>query len=141
MNRHLAVTWFLLCLAAPPAAAQTAAPDPMAQYLFPPELVMQHQQRIGLTPHQRTVITDALGKTQASILKLQWEIQTESERLIELVAASPVDEAAALAQVDRVLAVERQIKRQHLSLLIRIRNTLTKQQQTRLKSLREGESK
>lgn len=131
----------LLCPAfEPPAFAQTP-PDPVGDQLFPPELVMQHQRTIGLSPRQRTSITEAIGRTQGKLLELQWEMQAESEKLVGLLSAPAIVEATALAQVDRVLAVEREVKRRHLSLLIQIKNTLSREQQRKLASLREAAPK
>jgi hypothetical protein len=42
-----------------------------------------------------------------------------------------------LEQVDRVLAAEREVKRTQLALMIRIKNTLTEQQQSALDKLRK----
>jgi hypothetical protein len=47
-----------------------------------------------------------------------------------------VDEAKVLEQVDRVLGVERDVKRAQLSLMIRIKNLLTQRQQEQLGALR-----
>jgi Spy/CpxP family protein refolding chaperone len=47
-----------------------------------------------------------------------------------------VDETAALAQVDKVLGMEREVKRAQVSLLIQIKNLLTPAQQQRLFELR-----
>jgi Spy/CpxP family protein refolding chaperone len=55
-----------------------------------------------------------------------------------LIDASQVDEAAVLETVDRVLASEREIKREQLSLMIRLKNLLTEQQQDVLAKLRPG---
>jgi Spy/CpxP family protein refolding chaperone len=63
-------------------------------------------------------------------------MQDEAQKLNELVQESKVDEAATVAQVDRVLDVERQIKRAHMGLLVRIKNTLTPEQQRRLTTIR-----
>ena len=123
-------------LVAPPLAAQ-ASPDPgFAQELFPPELVMQNQQKIGLRPDQRTAITEAVQQLQSKVVELQWRMQEETQRLTELLQHTPVNEAEALAQVDRVLSVEREVKRAHMTMLIRIKNTLTPEQQAMLKTLR-----
>ena len=43
---------------------------------------------------------------------------------------------AALAQVDEVLAVEREVKRAHITLLIQIKNTLSAEQQAKLAAAR-----
>jgi len=130
-----ALVWF-----APGGAAfaQSPPPDPIGQLLFPPELVMQHQREIGITATQRSAITDVIGKTQAKMLEFQWEMQSESQNLTDLLGASPVDEAAALSQVDRVLNTERSVKRQQLSMLIRIKNSLTREQQSKLRALRDS---
>lgn len=114
---------------------EQAEPD-FARHLFPPELIMQHQQRISLRPEQRTAITGAIQLLQSRVLDLQWQMQTEAQRLSELMQAPTIREEDALAQVDRVLGVEREIKRLHLGTLIRIKNTLSREQQATLTSLR-----
>lgn len=106
------------------------------RFLFPPELVMQQQRAIGLRPDQRTTITKAIQEFQSRVLDLQWRMQDQTQRLSELLDRPTVDQAAALAQVDEVLSVEREMKRAHLGLLIRIKNTLTGEQQARLAAAR-----
>ena len=112
--------------------------DPLSRYLFPPELVMQQQQAIGLKPEQRTAITRAIKDFQGKVLDLQWQMQEETGRFGELLDKPLVDQAAALAQIDKVLAVEREVKRAHIGLLIQIKNQLTAEQQARLAQLRAG---
>jgi len=119
--------------------AQTPPQDPVGQALYPPELVMQHQQALGITATQRAAITAALEKAQSRMLEIQWDVQGETRKLVELLDAATVDEAAALTQVDRVLELEREVKRAQLSLLIRIKNALTREQQAKLKALRGAE--
>ena len=110
--------------------------DPLSRYLFPPELVMQQQQAIGLKPEQRTAITRAIKDFQGKVLDLQWQMQEETGRFGELLDKPLVDQAAALAQIDKVLAVEREVKRAHIGLLIQIKNQLTAEQQARLAQVR-----
>jgi len=107
--------------------------DPLAQLLFPPELVMQQQRHIALRPEQRTSITRAMQELQARVLELQWQMQDESQRLGELLEKPTVDQTAALAQVDKVLNVEREVKRAHLGMLIQVKNALTAEQQAQLR--------
>jgi Spy/CpxP family protein refolding chaperone len=123
-------------LAAPALAAQEVPDYAFAQHVFPPELVMQHQQKIGLRPDQREAITEAIQQLQAKVVELQWRMQDESQKLAEILQRPRVDEGDALAQVDRVLSVEREVKRAHMTMLIRIKNTLTPEQQAMLKTLR-----
>ena len=150
MKRALSVIVVLALLAAPGVQSQqpTGGPggpgspphpdDPLSRYLFPPELVMQQQQAIGLKPEQRTAITRAIKDFQGKVLDLQWQMQEETGRFGELLDKPLVDQAAALAQIDKVLAVEREVKRAHIGLLIQIKNQLTAEQQARLAQLRAG---
>ena len=131
--------WFaaVLVLAAeagpqPPGPGQ----DPLAQHVFAPDLVMRHAAEIGLDEKQRAAIKDAVIKMQSKFLDLQWEVQAESEKMAHLLEASPVDETAVLAQADKVMALERDVKRTHLSLLVRVKNLLTDSQREKLKELR-----
>lgn len=132
----LILTFCLLGAGALPAQEKDKD-NPFAQYVFAPELVMQHQTRIGLTAAQRTTITDALQQAQSSIVALQWRIQEEAQKLAELLAREAVNESEILAQVDRVLGIERDIKRAQMTLLVRIKNALTRDQQAMLRTLRD----
>ena len=116
----------------PPAPGQ----DPLAPHVFAPDLVMRHAAEIGLDEKQRAAIKDAVIKMQSKFLDVQWEVQAESEKMVRLLQASPVDETAVLAQADKVMALERDVKRTHLSLLVRVKNILTDPQREKLKELR-----
>jgi Spy/CpxP family protein refolding chaperone len=118
--------------AQPPGPAQ----DPLAPHVFPPELIMRHAPEIGLDDKQRAAIKDLVVKMQARFLDLQWDLQAESEKMVRLLQAQPVDEAAVLAQADKVMAFEREIKKAHLSLLVRIKNLLSDAQREKLTELR-----
>ena len=135
MMRAYRFTLGLLLLTPAFLAAQEPEPE-FGKYLFPPELVMQHQQAIRLTPEQRTSITQGIRSFQLKVVELQWTMQDEAQKLTDLVQGAKVDEAETLAQVDRVLGVEREIKRAHMALLVRIKNVLTPEQQAALTSLR-----
>lgn len=124
-----------------PAVAQQPRHEPshtspghghFEQHLFPPELIMQQQRNIGLTAEQRATITKAVQDLQARVLDFQWKMEDETQKLGERLREPTVDETAVLAQVDRVLGIEREVKRAHLALLVRIKNTLTAEQQAKL---------
>ncbi|HZO20611.1 MAG TPA: hypothetical protein VFB46_16590 [Gemmatimonadaceae bacterium] len=127
----------LLLAATPLVAAQEPEPE-FARHLFAPELVMKHQQAIKLTAEQRTSITQGIREFQLKVVDLQWKMQDEAQKLNALVEVARVDEPQTLAQVDRVLGIEREIKRAHMMLLVRIKNQLTQEQQAALGSLRTG---
>ena len=104
--------------------------------LFPPNVIMRHDSNIGLSDKQREVITTQIEDAQKTLVSLQWAVERESQKLDKLLEPARVDEAAALAQVDRVMTAEQQLKKAHLALLIRIKNELTAAQQEKLRQLR-----
>jgi Spy/CpxP family protein refolding chaperone len=116
-------------------AQQQPQPDPFAGNLFPPEMIMQHQQTLGLSEDQKSFLKAELRKTQTRLTELQWDLQDEVEKLAALVKQDQVDEAQTLTQLDKVLNLEREVKRLHIGLLIRIKNKLTPEQQARLREI------
>jgi Spy/CpxP family protein refolding chaperone len=136
----------LLLLAAAPAAAQSPpqppqpppGEDPIAQRVFPPELIMGHQKEIGLDDKQRAAIVKEIQTAQSQILEVQWQMQGAVEEMVKLLDAPRVDEQKTLAQADKVMELERTLKRTHLGMLIRIRNLLSDGQRAKLSELRRG---
>lgn len=128
--------FLLAALVATAAWAEPAGEDPIAKAVFPPELVMKYSQEINLDERQRTAIKENVQKAQAKFVDVQFELQTESQKLARLLQAKPADEAAVLAQVDKVLALEREVKRTQITLVVRIKNLLTDAQQAKLMELR-----
>ena len=122
-----------LCFAVP---ARADAPDAIGARLYPPELIMGHQKEIGLDDKQRQAIVTEVQKLQAQVVELQWKMQAAAEELVKLLDETRVDEAKAIAQADQVMNLERDIKRAHLGMLIRIRNVLTADQRAKLAALR-----
>lgn len=119
-----------------PSVARPPAGDPLARYFFPPELIMANQRAINLTDSQRNSLQQAMADAQGKFIGLQFKMSSELEKLAALLQPATVDEAKVLEQVDRVLGIERDVKRAQLSLMIRIKNLLTEQQQARLGVLR-----
>jgi Spy/CpxP family protein refolding chaperone len=110
--------------------------DPLGDVMFPPELVMQHQRELALTDEQKTFMRGEINRTTTRFNELQWQLQDAMEALHETMKSNSVNEPLAMAQLDKVLDSEREIKRAHMELAIRIKNKLTPDQQTKLQSLR-----
>ena len=136
----------LLCLALTLAAAQQPAPaphpgpqpgpDPFGGSFFPPELVIQNQQAIGLSDEQKTYFRTEIRDAQLKFTDLQWKLQDEMEKMVSLVKQPRVDEQQVMAQLDKVLTAEREIKRAQIALLVHIKNKLTPDQQAKLDDIR-----
>src|SRR5216684_1251055 len=104
---------FLLATGA--ARAQQPDQDPIGQSFFAPELVIQHQEAVGLSAEQKEYLKAEIRQAQLKFTELQWKLQDELER---------------------VLAAEREIKRAQVTLLVRIKNKLTAEQQEKLLEMR-----
>ena len=111
-------------------------PPAFLEHLFPPELVMRYQSDLGLTPAQQEAMTQIMAETQAKLVELQWKFEAATQALTKMLEKDTVDEEAVLTQWDQLSGVEQQIKKTHLSLLLRIKNQLTSSQQEKLRALR-----
>src|ERR1700675_16195 len=113
-------------------------PDPLGDAIFPPDMVMQHQRELGLTDEQKTFMRGEINRTTARFNELQWQMQDAMEALHETMKANSVSEQLAMSQLDKVLDSEREIKRAHMELAIRIKNKLTPEQQAKLQEMKRN---
>jgi Spy/CpxP family protein refolding chaperone len=130
----------LLILSSVLCAQQPAHPDPLADLLFSPDLILARQNAIGLTDAQKSYLHEEMLKSQSRFTDLQWQLQSAMEGLSGLLKQPKADEAQVAGQLDKVLAAEREIKLAQITLLVRIKNNLTLEQQHRLQAIR-NESK
>ena len=109
--------------------------DPFAGAFFPPELIMQAGEQIGLTQEQRQAIEARAKKTMTRSDELRATLEHETAALSALLKQDRVEEATLLAQFDKLLDAEREVKHLHIGLLVSIKNSLTPEQQTKLREL------
>ena len=107
-------------------------PDPLAHLMFPPDMIMNHARELNLTDEQKTYLRGEVQKATVTFQDLQWKLQDQMEALHDTMKSSSVNEQQALAQLDKVLDVEREIKRLHIALAVRLKNHLTPEQQDQL---------
>jgi len=128
----------------PPRGADTvpnhphppSPPDPLAHLMFPPDMIMGHARQLNLTEEQKAYMRAEIQKTTTIYQELQWKLQDQSELLHETMKSTSVNEQQALAQLDKVLELEREIKRLHIGLAVRLKNRLTPEQQEQLHKMR-----
>jgi Spy/CpxP family protein refolding chaperone len=134
MKRILLLAIFLISAA---SVAETPPPtDELAQNLFAPDLILKYRQDIGLDETQSKALKELVQKAQSRFLDLQWDMQAEAGKLAQLLRTPRVDETATIAQADKVLGMEREVKKAQLTLLVRIKNLLSSVQQDKLVELR-----
>jgi Spy/CpxP family protein refolding chaperone len=110
--------------------------DPLADSMFPPELIMQHARELNITPEQKTFMRNEIQKTTTRFNDLQWQLQDAMEALHETMKTNQVNEQQAMEQLGKVLDAEREIKMLHMGMAIRIKNQLTPEQQMKLQTMR-----
>ena len=125
----------------PVGTTRTTAADlsSIESRLYPPELVMQNQASIGLTPHQRDAIAKETERAHKELLELQWQLDAEKEKLVTVLDGDKVDEAKSKTAAGEVMKREDAIKAGHLAMLVRIKTTLTKEQQDKLRAIRDAQ--
>lgn len=135
------MTWMVFGLGLLGVISLGAAEDPaklIDHYLYPPELIMENREAIGLSESVGAAMRDEVLEAQKDLMEIQWELSGETHRVAELLQESSVNEAAVMAEIDRLLDVERMIKKRHVSLLIRLRNLLTPSQRAQLNKIRQS---
>jgi Spy/CpxP family protein refolding chaperone len=120
----------------PPDRPQPPNPDPLAHLMFPPDMIMGHARQLNLTDEQKAFMRGEIQKTTSAFQELQWKLQDQMELLQETMKSTSVNEQQALAQLDKVLDIEREIKRLHIGLAVRLKNRLTPEQQDQLHKMR-----
>jgi Spy/CpxP family protein refolding chaperone len=111
-------------------------PDPLAHLMFPPDMILGHARDLNLTDEQKAFMRAEVQKATSAFQELQWKLQDQAELLHETMKSTSVNEQQALAQLDRVLEIEREIKRLHIGLAVRLKNRLTPEQQEQLHKMR-----
>jgi len=109
--------------------------DPFAGAFFPPEMVTMARDRIALTQEQQDAIRSLMEKTQARSDESRKKLEKETAALAALTSQERVDKTALLAQLDKVLDVERELKHLHVGVLVEVKNLLTPEQQSKLRAI------
>ncbi len=114
-----------------------AGAEPIDDYLFPPDLIVRAQDEVKLTDEQRQHLRDATDKMDARFRELQVLLKKETDAFVALVKEGHVDSTAALAQLDKLLDGEREMKKAQIGFMLAIKNELTPEQQAKLTAFRK----
>ncbi len=104
--------------------------------LFAPNIIMEHQQELGLSKEQFTAIRAAVVEVQANVAGHEWDLREAYQRVLADLDESPVDEEKVLQNVEAALLAENKVKQMQVAMLIRLRNLLTDEQIEYLRSVR-----
>jgi len=118
--------------------AAGASSDMIEPHLLPPDLIFRHAAEIGLTAAQRQALERELGELNDATRPAIERLRRESKALAELVGMDKPDEAAVLAQLDKLIDAERDAKRARLQMTLLAKAHLTLEQQAKLHSLKRA---
>jgi Spy/CpxP family protein refolding chaperone len=120
----------------PSTESELTATELIERNCFEPELIMRNQNAIGLTDEQQKSIRDAVVKMMPRFTELRWQQSAETEAMVTLFNQERPDEKQALAQLEKLLSIENEIKRLRAGLLVKIKNELTQEQQVKLRAFK-----
>ena len=134
----LLLSTIAITLLAPLTALSADPADPIKKLPYPPDLIMNYRSELKLDKQQENTIREELRETQSVVFDLRWQMKDESERLAEMLQATPINESAVLSQADKVMGLEQQVKRTHLAMLVRLKNMMNDTQREQLMEYRES---
>ena len=124
----LASLGLILLIACSSAQAQGGGGDVFKGKLFPPNIVLEHQDELGLTKEQFTAIRAAVVEVQSNVAEYEWDLRIAYQEIMAELDNSPVESDKVLELIDKVLAAENKVKKLQVAMLVELRNLLTDEQ-------------
>ncbi|MEM7106502.1 MAG: hypothetical protein AAF502_25480 [Bacteroidota bacterium] len=112
--------------------------DPFAGSFFDPGLVIDYAKEIGLSTEVRKELIEQITDAQKTFALKQFDLEDKMEVLIATTKQDKIDQAAAQAQLEEVLDLEKEIKTAQLMLMVNIKNRLTPKQQEKLREIQRN---
>ena len=95
-----------------------------------------NQLALGLSGDQVAAIKKLVGETQDRVLDVQVDLHRATEQLRAALETAKIEEAAALSVASQAMDLEKRVKTAHLTLMIRVKNLLTEEQQDKARALK-----
>ncbi len=126
-----------LAAAAPPnpPISPKVVMDPIERFRIEPIMAKIYAKEAQLSEGQRAFVARQLEEAQKAWRDLQASADSEKGKLSTLIETPDVTEARLMAQLDRLLDIERQIKHANLACAFRVRQQLTPAQVARLREM------
>src|SRR5262249_30463911 len=112
-------------------------PDIIGNQFYPPELIEVGREALGLTQAQEDAIEEASHVGQVSGQMFQGRLNVEARKLEGMGKQDKLDPDAVAKQASIVMDLERDTKMAHLMMLVKIKNTLTSDQQAMLRKIKD----
>ena len=103
--------------------------------LFPPNVILENQDELGLSKDQFTKIRAAVVEVQGNVAEYEWDMREAYMKLMAELDQSPVNEDRVLEHANTAMLAENQVKKQQMKMLVRLKNLLTADQIAYLESI------
>lgn len=103
--------------------------------LFPPDVVLKHQQALKLTDAQRQAIRKEIVAVQAKVATVDFDLMDAAVALQDALDKPQLDRNVVLEKTDAALAADVRKKRAWIEMLLNVRAVLTPEQVAYLKKV------
>ena len=103
--------------------------------LFPPNVILENQDELGLSKEQFTAIRAAVVEVQSNVAEHEWDLREAYRSVLDELDKQPIDEDEVLSKVEAALRAENEVKKLQVTMLIKLRNLLTDEQAEYLRSV------
>jgi Spy/CpxP family protein refolding chaperone len=110
------------------ATAAEPQKDVFKGKLFPPNVILEHQETLQLSKEQFTRIRGAVVEVQAGVAEHEWDMREAYQALMQELDKAPIDEDRVLEHASSALQAENQVKKKQMAMLVRLKNLLTAEQ-------------
>lgn len=114
--------------------AQTGQQE-IAQYSA--ERVMKYRTKLGLERDQVDFIRKVYNENSTNFNNLKWDLDEANLQLSEFLDQPKVDSEAAMQLMEKIMALESEIKKKRLAVFLSIKNQLTQEQQDLLADIND----
>ncbi len=111
-----------------------APTDIFQSNLYSADRIMEMREKLELTDAQANAIKKIHAETAGEFSTLKWDLDEETKKMKEMLEENQLDDAAVQRQMDKVLALENDLKKKKLTALVAIKNELNDEQIEMLKN-------
>jgi hypothetical protein len=112
------------------------AQESFQKELFSVDAVLKYRNEIGLSSQQVENVKKIYDDHIRMFNSKKWDLDAELVALNKYLSQSIIDEKSSMAQMEKIMTLEDELKRMKLSMLIKVKNELKEPQQEELKNLR-----
>lgn len=123
---------FFLLASATSLSGQESDRNELKEQFQAIELAIKNYKELGLNKQQRETLLKALEKAESSFTRWRLDLDLENRNLAELLKPDVPEENAVLAQLEKILEIEKKIKLERMKLLIMVKKMLSDEQENKV---------